>query len=84
LLLAPHVDFLFDWGLISFADDGDILLSPVADVSVLQALGIPRQLPNTKAFTKRQATYLDYHRAHVFLKASPGPEESKKSNAAIS
>jgi predicted restriction endonuclease len=31
LLLAPHVDLLFDRGLISFTDEGSLLVSPAAN-----------------------------------------------------
>ena len=39
LLLAPHVDHLFDKGYISFADDGKILLSGALDAEQLERLG---------------------------------------------
>jgi putative restriction endonuclease len=66
LLLAPHLDDLFDDGWISFADDGALLLSSelTAEQSVL--LGIH---PDWKLATlaDQHHDYLDYHRQVVFL-----------------
>jgi hypothetical protein len=64
LLLAPHVDHLFDRGWISFTDEGDLLISPALDRFVLMCWGIPEVL-NVGPFEK-QANFLAYHRAHVF------------------
>ncbi|NHV27587.1 hypothetical protein HAV18_15185 [Burkholderia sp. D-99] len=61
LLLAPHVDHLFDKGAISFADNGDLLVSPLLDSSVLIAWGIPAVL-NVGPFNPEQAKFLLYHR----------------------
>ncbi len=66
LLLAPHVDRLFDRGLIAFADDGRLLVSSKLDSSVLRAWGIPSGL-NVGAFAPEQAAFLRYHRQKVFL-----------------
>lgn len=61
LLLAPHIDHLFDKGLISFSDDGALLISPDLDVSILQAWAINRT-QNVGKFNKDQAIFLKYHR----------------------
>lgn len=61
LLLAPHVDHLFDRGFISFSGGGDLLVSPVLDRSVLERWAIP--LPrNVGKFDPHQCAYLEYHR----------------------
>ena len=65
LLLAPHVDHLFDKGLISFTDPGALLISPHLDRRILQAWGIPLEL-NVGVFSNKQAHFLEYHRANVF------------------
>lgn len=65
LLLAPHVDKLFDRGWISFTDNGDLLVTYGAD-EVLQAWGIDPE-SNVGAFSEKQAKYLEYHREHVFI-----------------
>ena len=61
LLLAPHVDVLFDKGLISFADDGAMLLSEKLDAAVLQRWGIRYPL-NVGPFREAQKKYLRHHR----------------------
>jgi putative restriction endonuclease len=65
LLLAPHVDHLFDKGLISFTDSGALLISRHLDRKILQAWGIPEEL-NVGAFSNEQAHFLEYHRGKVF------------------
>lgn len=65
LLLAPHIDHLFDKGYISFADNGDLLLSVKLDKSVLTKWGIGLSL-NAGVFNPEQAKFLEYHRTHVF------------------
>lgn len=66
LLLAPHVDVLFDKGLISFADDGVMLLSKALDPVVLRRWGIRYPL-NVGPFREGQKRYLkDHRRTHRF------------------
>ena len=65
LLLAPHIDHLFDKGLISFTDCGDLLTSPQLDREILKAWGLPSEL-NVGIFSKEQAGFLEYHRTVVF------------------
>ena len=65
LLLSPHIDRLFDRGLISFADDGTLLRSSELDIAIFNAWGIPADT-NVGAFTPEQAAYLAYHRTDVF------------------
>lgn len=70
LMLAPHIDFLFDRGFISFTDEGDVLISPIADLAAVAALGLdPARLPNVGPFAPRQREYLACHRKYVFKKA---------------
>ena len=65
-LLAPHVDHLFDTGMISFSDGGDLLISPSLDRTILTRWGIPEVL-NVGPMEK-QAGFLSYHRAFVLKK----------------
>jgi hypothetical protein len=70
LMLAPHVDHLFDTGLISFEDNGDLVLAPSLNLQILQAWHIdPRA--NVGPFAPDQARYLAYHRQHVFGQPRP-------------
>ena len=70
LLLTPTADHLFDRGFISFEDNGEVLISPVADVVSLRRMGLdsqnpPRPLPlNTD-----QKHFLSHHRKEIFLAA---------------
>jgi hypothetical protein len=64
LLLAPHVDHLFDQGYISFEDDGAMLVSKKLDRKVLERWGIDSG-KNYGAFRPEQQAYLwDHRRRH--------------------
>lgn len=65
LLLAPHVDHLFDKGFISFDEHGRILVSARLDVSVLKSWQIDPNA-NVGAFRSEQLAYLAFHRTSVF------------------
>lgn len=65
LLLAPHVDHLFDKGFLSFDEHGGILVSRRLNQSVLEAWGIDHHA-NVGSFTEGQSAYMAYHRAHIF------------------
>ena len=65
LLLSPHVDHLFDRGFVSFNNQGDILISPRLDQSVLDDWKIDHGA-NVGSFNKEQSAYLTYHRNYVF------------------
>ncbi|MCY1451316.1 hypothetical protein D9M71_681760 [compost metagenome] len=64
LMLAPHVDRLFDRGWISFTDDGSLLALDRA-LPILEAWSIEPNSP-VGAFTAAQKVYLSYHREEVF------------------
>lgn len=66
LMLAPHVDHLFDKGMISFTDGGDLMISPLLDREILDRWGI-KQVLNVGSLHK-QANFLAYHRQRVFRK----------------
>ena len=67
-LLAPHVDLLFDRGLIGFGDGGDVLVSPRLDRLDLKRLGLNQACEKGgPPFHERQAAYLAFHRARILL-----------------
>ena len=66
LLLAPHVDMLFDAGYLTFEDDGTVRVSDQIKEAVLKAWGL-HQIKKVAAFSSEQAVYLSYHRKHVFV-----------------
>ena len=70
LLLTPSIDHLFDRGFISFADDGELILSPIADQDSLQKMGVPtRHKITVGGFNSDQRHFLEYHRNETLLKS---------------
>ncbi|MGN6707471.1 MAG: hypothetical protein ACTHJO_15575, partial [Rhodanobacter sp.] len=68
--LRQFADHLFDRGFIAFEDDGQVVISPVADRPSIQRMGIdPRSPPNVGTFSPRQRNYLQFHRENVFLES---------------
>lgn len=67
LLLAPHIDHLFDGGFISFKSRGDLIISPRLDNSVLEKWSIIPDV-NVGNFGREQSQFLEYHRDVVLLK----------------
>jgi len=66
LLLAPHIDHLFDKGYISFEDNGDLVVAEVFSQEVLLAWCV--DIRNVGAFNGKQREYLNYHREKVLKK----------------
>ncbi|MFC7682940.1 HNH endonuclease [Neisseria sp. GCM10028920] len=66
LMLAPHIDALFDSGLITFDTDGTIKIHPTIDPENQKRLGIA---PDMKLkIEPKSEKYFEYHRNHVFQK----------------
>ena len=63
LLLVAHIDALFDRGLITFEDRGQMLVSPRVSAEQRRLLGIPK---NVRSFSEKQKLYLKHHREVVF------------------
>ncbi len=71
LMLTPTIDHLFDRGFISFADDGKLLTSPVADKDSLGKMGVETNSPILVGnFNIDQKYFLNYHREEIFLKSA--------------
>lgn len=71
LLLTPSVDHLFDRGFISFDNEGELLISPVAHQPSLIRMGVPTdQRLIVGSFSEGQKKFLEFHRDFVFLKAA--------------
>jgi putative restriction endonuclease len=64
LLLAPHIDHLFDQGYISFTDVGDLIISAQCPPALCKAWGIDDSM-NVGPFRLAQRPCLAHHRAHV-------------------
>ncbi|WP_275788216.1 HNH endonuclease [Pararhizobium gei] len=79
LMLTPDADLLFDRGFISFADEGEVLVSPRVDKSDLLRLGFDKLVMDrfgfaeaptawsTYGFARQQQSYMAYHRSEVFV-----------------
>ena len=69
LLLTPTIDHLFDRGFISFENNGELLISPVAHEDSLKKMGIiTDRVVNVGGFVEPQKEFLEFHRTNVFLK----------------
>ena len=68
LMLSPHVDHLFDRGLITFRSDGSVKASPHLNPAVPTKwkLDLTVQGPS---FTGKHREYLEYHQELVFKSA---------------
>ncbi|AXF20574.1 hypothetical protein CUJ89_08810 [Burkholderia pyrrocinia] len=62
LLLAPHIDRLFDKGLISFGQDGGLLVGPKLSERDQQLLALDRYT-SLRKITKGNKAFLARHRA---------------------
>lgn len=65
LLLVPNLDIAFDNGLISFNDDGKILISDYFTEDERFKLGVKNDMKILK-IDQRHREYLKYHRENVF------------------
>jgi hypothetical protein len=65
LFLAAHIDALFDRGLISFASNGSMLVSPQIDMGERRRLRLPR--PLRRKLDRYEKRFFEYHRRHQFL-----------------
>jgi hypothetical protein len=65
LLLAPSHDAAFDSGLISFTDDGAMLVSSGVSAEQLKRIGVDPSA-SLRQTEPAHLPYLEYHRAHVF------------------
>jgi putative restriction endonuclease len=70
LLLTPSIDHLFDRGFITFENNGQVVVSPVAHSRSLAQMGIdPANPPRVGVFSTGQNQYLEFHREGVFLRS---------------
>ena len=67
ILLSPNVDSLFDKHLISFEDNGDIIISKNLTTKDLQTLGVYRDMKLRKVYDDMKS-YLKKHRTKFFEK----------------
>lgn len=65
LLLLPNLDACFDSGLITFDDEGKIVISSRLNESTLSQLGISSNLKLLRV-EKKHKDFLRYHRENIF------------------
>ena len=65
LLLSPHIDHLFDRGYISFRKSGTILRSGTLSADLISQWSLDLN-EGVGQFTRRQDSFLEYHREIVF------------------
>lgn len=66
ILLAVHLDGLFDKGLISFDDSGNLLSSTKLKPEVTRAFGLDREI-RLRELSEGNRRYLAHHRKHLFV-----------------
>lgn len=66
LLLAPHLDALFDKGLVTVSDAGQLLCSPHLSDRQWTLLGIDRMAVRADSLADGHRAYLRWHRFKVF------------------
>lgn len=63
IVLAAHIDALFDKGWISFSNDGYILLSEELDETIVKQLSLAgRKIKKSPSLSDG---YLEWHREHL-------------------
>lgn len=62
IILAAHIDILFDQGWISFENDGRLLISNELDISVKGQFLLPEKI---KTFSVESYCYLEWHRENL-------------------
>jgi hypothetical protein len=65
LLLAPHLDAMFDAGWMTVAFDGTVEISPALPAQARETLGVSRPL-KVHRIRVEHAPYLDFHAQHVY------------------
>ena len=68
LLLAVHLDKLFDQGYITFSDTGLMKCASALTSDLMEKLGITDEMRNTKIrLSKKRRKYMKFHRTNVFM-----------------
>jgi hypothetical protein len=65
LLLAPNLDALFDAGLMTVSDDGNVHISTALGATDRDLLGIP-QSPKVRGLDSLHLRYLAFHRSEIW------------------
>ncbi len=66
VLLAPHLDLVFDSGFATFADDGRLQFSDQLTIEARASLGLTAGEPRLRWVAPQHLPYLKWHRTKVF------------------
>ena len=66
LMLAVHIDHLFDKGFITFSDDGKLILSSQLSQEARQSFNLLAVARPGEHFSPEQSMFLTYHRQVIF------------------
>lgn len=64
LLLAPHLDALFDGGRITFSETGEMIVAPSLDATVCNIFALSDSM-KISGLRREHVPYLEFHRAEV-------------------
>jgi predicted restriction endonuclease len=68
ILLTPNMHNLFDRGLISFTDAGELMKSYALTYEQAAAMGVPALVDKPQRFRPEQIPYLRHHQRNVFIR----------------
>ncbi len=63
LLLSPNIDILFDKGLISFSNDGNIIISRNISIENIKRLGVNKNIKISLSI--KHIPFLEWHRKYI-------------------
>jgi len=69
LLLAPHLDALFDGGWVTFSSSGAMLVSQSMHQDAMDTLGLQTDL-GIQELSSAHQSYLEFHRHRVWRDAA--------------
>jgi hypothetical protein len=69
LLLAVHLDALFDQGFLAFDGEGQASLSTALSIDTRRQLGLLEVVPHLRQVLPAHRPYLQWHREHVYRRA---------------
>lgn len=69
LLLTPTYDKLFDYGLITFSNLGNIIISPQLSTEEISKLKISSDVEYDLKVSAKMREHLDYHRDKIFVRS---------------
>jgi putative restriction endonuclease len=66
LMLAVHIDHLFDKGFITFSGDGELIISRHLSSECKDSFNLSNAQSTGQPFSSAQCAYLEFHREQIF------------------